>query len=404
VIVSKRIPLLRDHHTHPYLYAALANCPDISTVTIKTSALEIIEGCCGGEGIAVVTGWNDSFYGFEAGELDGLPPLVVFNVSLHSLLINTAGREVLDRSFPQLVANHRNSSWVERNAALVLNFLITEKPCDAGQLKSYFRRLAELGVWHAEEMSLKDEGELELFREAHLLDRTRFWTSMPAFESLSGTGRDLVSGIKLFADGALGAQSAWLGEGYLSGTEGVAVYGDEELSGLISRAFTMGKGVAVHAIGDSAVDQAVDVLGRASAGRQGLTETRIEHCQFISRQAARKAKELGIILSMQPNFSLDSICYRDRLPPGYLRRNNPFRMLIDDVGFVAGKDLLFGSDGMPHGVQSALESALFPPMPGQRLTLEEFCAGYCMPDYRNGYIDVSIDCDDGKVAAEVVLN
>jgi hypothetical protein len=35
VKTSHRIPLLKDHHTHPYLYAALAHCPDISSVKLK---------------------------------------------------------------------------------------------------------------------------------------------------------------------------------------------------------------------------------------------------------------------------------------------------------------------------------------------------------------------------------
>jgi predicted amidohydrolase YtcJ len=112
---------------------------------------------------------------------------------------------------------------------------------------------------------------------------------------------------------------------------------------------------------------------------------------------------MGIVLSMQPNFNLDSLCYRDRLSEEYCRRNNPFRMLLDEVGYVAGKDLILGSDGMPHGVHCALESSLFPPFSGQRLTLDEFMAGYCMPDYRNGHIDIVVDYDSRKVKAEVVL-
>ncbi|MGA2152760.1 MAG: hypothetical protein ABSG48_11515, partial [Geobacteraceae bacterium] len=111
----------------------------------------------------------------------------------------------------------------------------------------------------------------------------------------------------------------------------------------------------------------------------------------------------GIVLCMQPNFSFESTCYRDRLPGQFLGRNNPFRMLIDDVGYVPGKDLLFGSDGMPHGAQYALESALFPPFPGQVLELSEFVAGYCMPDLENGFIDVAIDYENRKIFIEVTL-
>jgi len=403
VKISNRIPLLKDHHSHPYLYAALAHSPDISSVTDKSQALSRIRESFTGEAITVVMGWNDSYFRFEGTELDSFPPLVIFNVSLHSLMINVGAKEILVRSFPELVENYRNGAWLERNASLVLNFLITLKQCNAEQLRSYYRWLAQLGVWHVEEMSLKGEGEIEVFKEASLLDRTRFWTDMKTFEAMGDASREHVCGIKLFADGALGAKTAKLGEQYLSGSEGVLVYDDEELHGLVSKAFLLGKTVAVHAIGNVAVDQVVRVLEQVSDCRGLLPETRIEHCQFISRQTAFKAKTMGIVLSMQPNFNLDSLCYRDRLSEEYCRLNNPFRMLLDEVGYVAGKDLILGSDGMPHGVRCALESSLFPPFSGQRLTLDEFVAGYCMSDYCNGYIDIAIDYESREVKAEVVL-
>ncbi len=130
---------------------------------------------------------------------------------------------------------------------------------------------------------------------------------------------------------------------------------------------------------------------------------RMEHCQFISEANAHRARSLGMILSMQPNFSSDSVQYRDRLSGKYCSRNNPFRMLIDTAGFTPGKDLIFGSDGMPHGVKYALEMALFPPVPSQRLTLEEFIAGYCMDTQENGYIDIKVDEDKRTVLSRVVL-
>ena len=94
----------------------------------------------------------------------------------------------------------------------------------------------------------------------------------------------------------------------------------------------------------------------------------------------------------------------DRLPDGYPERNNPFRMLIDQVGYIPGDDLLFGSDGMPHGIREALRQSLFPPYAGQTLTLEEFVAGYGgPPENRAGHIETRIDRTTRQVACRVVL-
>lgn len=401
--ISKRIPLLCDHHSHPCLYAALANCPDISAVADKALALSLIAASQRDDGISVVVGWNSGYFGFHDHELEGFPPLVIFNISLHGLLMNSGARRVVALRFPGLAEHYRDPDWVERNTTLLLNFLIAMKGCASGQLHSYYEALARLGVWRVEEMSLKGEEVIDVFSEATLLERTNFWTDTDGLESMSATGLELIRGVKLFADGALGARSARLQTPYLSGTEGILVYSDEELYRVVSGIYKIGKAVAVHAIGDTAIDQVVRVLERIAERYSELPETRIEHCQLISRQTAIRAKSMGVILSMQPNFSLDSICYRDRLPEEYIRRNNPFRMLLDEVGYIAGNDLILGSDGMPHGVRTALESALFPPHPGQKLTLDEFIAGYCMPDFRNGYIDISVDSMAGKVETEVVL-
>jgi hypothetical protein len=51
-------------------------------------------------------------------------------------------------------------------------------------------------------------------------------------------------------------------------------------------------------------------------------------------------------------------------------------MVIDRAGFEPGVDLLFGTDGMPADVAFALSAGLFPPLPGQRLSIDELAAGF----------------------------
>ncbi|MCP4152161.1 MAG: amidohydrolase family protein, partial [bacterium] len=168
------------------------------------------------------------------------------------------------------------------------------------------------------------------------------------------------------------------------------LFSDEALYSEMRRASQLGKGVAVHAIGDLATDQVVRTLGKLKAKGLSFPVVRLEHCQFITEKTAHDAKELGVILSMQPNFNTDSVDYKDRLPAFFIESNNPFRMLIDKTGFVPGEDLILGSDGMPHGPGAALQASLFPPFPQQELTLEEFAAAYCMPDKKHGHIEIKI--------------
>ena len=143
--------------------------------------------------------------------------------------------------------------------------------------------------------------------------------------------------------------------------------------------------------------QTLTALERLDAQRVAFPWVRMEHVQFITLPEALRAKALGVILSMQPNFNSDSEDYTDRLEPRDLAANNPFRMLLDQAGFRCGEDLIFGSDGMPHGVEYAFQWSLFPPYPGQRLSVEELVAGYGLPPEGQGHSTLSVDDGQRKV-------
>jgi len=216
------------------------------------------------------------------------------------------------------------------------------------------------------------------------------------YTRLNDINKARIKGIKLFTDGANGAYSAALRMPYTNGSHGMLIYTDDALYARIADARTMSTGCAIHAIGDRAIAQILTVYERFVRTSSAFTTLRIEHAQFISREQALRARDLGITLSMQPNFNTDSVDYTDRLPRVYCEHNNPFRMLIDDIGFVPGKDLLFGSDGMPHGVLPALQAVLFPPYEGQRLTPDELCAGYHRASIKREFV-ITIDRSDRTV-------
>lgn len=403
---SFRIPLLHDHHTHPLLYAAFMDGIDLNQASTETreQAINRIrdQARTTQQGWTIAYGWNSGRYALSKEEFDDLPPLVILNLSLHGLIVNDAGQELLQRSDPVAAANLTDQDWYERNLRRVLNVFANEG-ASAERLARFFRRLlVEQGIYHAEELLLVDENEIRLFEEAELLGRTRFWVSPDQYEKLSPHARGQIHGIKLFTDGAFGAWTAALHHPYRGSTDtGMLLYERNELESLLARYLGMGKPMALHAIGDRAIDQVVSTV--ENVGHPDETEIRIEHAQLISESTARRAKALGIQLSMQPNFSDDSIHYTDRLPDEYLESNNPFRMLIDRVGYVPGIDLFFGSDGMPHGIGDGLRQSLFPPYAGQTLTIEEFVAGYGMRDRGVGHIEVQIDPRERRVTYQVVL-
>jgi len=399
---ERRIPLLKDHHTHPSLYAALSKSLDLRTVRKKRQALELIRASK--TPVTVVFGWNNSLYTFEKEELERLQPVLICNVSLHSFLMNTAAQERFAEGYPEIVAHIEDPDWVETNLPEIFKFIVNIQPGSADLVKVFNEYLNRQGIWYAEEMLLPNAAVIDHYRRFGYLDRTRFWADLNLYAALDAESKKQVYGIKLFTDGALGPRTAALDEPYLEGGYGLLIYTIEELTAIIDTISDLGKPAAIHAIGDAATEQVITALEKVKSKRGKLpSKVRIEHCQFISAAAARRARSLGVVLSMQPNFNYDSVQYRDRLSKDYCARNNPFRMLIDDVGFEPGKDLIFGSDGMPHGIKYALEMALFPPVQDQRLTLDEFIAGYCMETQEHGFIDLQIDVAKHSVLSRVVI-
>jgi predicted amidohydrolase YtcJ len=387
---SCSIPLLKDHHNHLSFYALLHDGLDLGEVHEKNEALRHMQSLPG-EAVSVVTGWNTGYYSFSAKDLDNLPPVIIVNLSLHSFLMSSSAEALLRESDPEIVTNYRDARWYEDHMPQMLIFLANRVEPTAEMFDRYFAFLGERGVYYAEEMHLANEKIFRLLRSSPFAQCTGFWTDLATFKTLSRETQKEINGIKFFSDGAVGARTAALGQPYKDGGKGYLLFPDETLERMLAEAAVFKKAVAIHALGEIATTQAVRIVKKLKTRGIEFPLVRMEHCQFIHKATAREARELGIVLSMQPNFSTDSVIYRDRLLPAYLENNNPFRMLIDQVGFVPGEDLLFGSDGMPPGAEAALKASLFPPFPGQKLTLEEFVGGYCMPAQSRGRIRLEMD-------------
>jgi len=397
MVIKTQIPLLKDHHSHPFMFAVLSNCINLAQAPTKQQALSMMENTP--EEINVILGWNNCWYSFEEEELDQLPPFIICNNAFHRFLINQPTRQKLAISHQDVLTYINDQGWVERNLSKIMNLILAIKPYHLEQITAFYHYLLQQGVWYLEDMSLPNEKVIHLFEQLGYLERTRFWAEKEIFDSLTKETQRDICGIKIFIDGALGSETAALKAPYLSGKQGVLVYSDQELQAMINQVAEINKAIAFHAIGDQAISQVITVLTQIKAEQGAIPPTRIEHSQFISRHDAQRAKALGIILSMQPNFNMNSIQYQDRLPEKYWIQNNPFRMLIDEIGFVPGKDLIFGSDAIPRNPSNVLECALFPPFP----TLDEFVQGYCLPDKKPGYIEVTIDEEKQYVSTAVKI-
>ncbi|PIC98731.1 amidohydrolase [Sporosarcina sp. P29] len=108
--------------------------------------------------------------------------------------------------------------------------------------------------------------------------------------------------MKFFIDGALGGSTALLSEPYSDepNNVGTAVLTDKELENHVKMARHYGEAVAIHMIGDLAVEKALDVIEKypVPAGKKD----RFIHVILLREDLVERMQKLPIVLDIQPAF------------------------------------------------------------------------------------------------------
>lgn len=203
------------------------------------------------------------------------------------------------------------------------------------------------GLDHAE--ALRQEGRLRL----------RLLQHIPVFKLeeavrlglRSGFGGDWIriGGVKLFLDGTLGSCTAWLREPYEGTSDhGIQTLSAEDFRDAASRAAAGGLALTIHAIGDAAVELALDVL--STTPRPRALPHRIEHIQLCPPDLWERAGRSGVVGSVQPCHLLTDVEPAE-LHWGYGRSRGayPFAALQS-----AGMTLAFGSDAPVESIDPRL--------------------------------------------------
>jgi predicted amidohydrolase YtcJ len=195
---------------------------------------------------------------------------------------------------------------------------------------------------------LNEKGELDL----------RCWVSL-AGECLKeaialglrtglGDERLRIGHVKYFADGGMGARTAWMLEPYLDAEYGMPLGSMAELSRNIAAAEKAGLAVMVHAIGDRANREVITALEGLAKLRSETKERsfvppllphRIEHTQMIRSEDIQRLAKLKVAACVQPHNMILDINMIDESVGPRGRWTYAYKEMID-----AGIPVLFSSD------------------------------------------------------------
>lgn len=266
-------------------------------------------------------------------------------------------------------------------------------------LEAAMTYVAQQGVTAVHNMGTWDD--LATFERAHAAGRlrTRIYAAVPLatwprlaeyVKARGGTGDGWFhyGALKGFVDGSLGSHTAAMLEPFTDAPNdrGFYVTSLEDRYAAIKGADAAGLQVFVHAIGDRAIREQLDLFARV-AQENGPRDRRfrIEHAQHIAPADVSRFAPLGVIASMQPYHAIDDGRWADKvIGPERAKGTYAFRSLLD-----AGAKVAFGSDWFVapptplEGIYAAvtrrtLDGAHDPDgwVPGERITVEQALRAY----------------------------
>ncbi|SIS49247.1 hypothetical protein SAMN05421687_106120 [Salimicrobium flavidum] len=131
-----------------------------------------------------------------------------------------------------------------------------------------------------------------------------------------GTGKVTVGAIKIFLDGTQRLHTASMRNPYPDDPSktGPLIYAQEELNDMVRYAARNQMQVAMHAIGDRAVEQAVEALEQEEACTPDLRH-RIIHAQTLAPDLINRISTSGAYVETQPSFLLGEWDKKDKWTP-----------------------------------------------------------------------------------------
>jgi predicted amidohydrolase YtcJ len=259
----------------------------------------------------------------------------------------------------------------------------------------------------------------------------RCWSCIPgerideaiALGLRTGLGNDRlrIGHLKYFADGGMGARTAWMLEPYLDAECGMPLFQMDELTEVVMKADQAGLAVMIHAIGDRANREVVTVFEHLEKAR-AMSEKdayippavphRIEHTQMIRSEDIKRLSRLGVAACVQPHNMILDINMIDESVGPRGRWTYAYRDMLD-----AGVHVIFSSDSPVcdpsplvgiHALVTRQRRDGTPEggwYPEQRITVEEAVRGYTLsPAMTFGWQQELGSITPGKRADLVILD
>ena len=412
-------PGLTDSHLHLHHLADSMTMVDCETETLEECLLRIkfaAEQTSQGSWIRG-HGWNQNLWESGYGNAHVLDtvcngrPAFLTAKSLHAAWVNNKALKLADVHLQtpdppggiiQRDESGRPTGILFENGAMNLVKNIIPKPSRSeliSRFQTLFKKLWKVGLVGVHDFDGFDcwDALMACYQNNSLGLRVRKSIPLVNLETFIESGLRTNFGddklnigcVKLFADGALGPQTAAMISPYEgSDDHGVLLLSEKEIVKIGEFATHNGIALSVHAIGDHAnqiVLNAFEKL-REFERRHHLPHFhhRIEHVQIIKPKDLPRISKLDITASVQPIHAPSDLEITERRLGNRAKNAYAFRSMIEnDICCIFGSDAPVESVNPFHGIHAAVSRRRLDGSPGvdgwhpeQRLTLCEALDGF----------------------------
>ena len=158
---------------------------------------------------------------------------------------------------------------------------------------------------------------------------------IPDLTESDRTGRVKFAGLKLFIDGVISNRTAWIDDMYPNSNEhGIRIASDDELRSAAAWARRNKVQVAIHAMGDRALEHIIDLFAEEEPWMGDLPSIRLEHATLLSPiqiKRINKARMRFGVVSHTIFFFAEYDNYLDNLSPAQFERAYPIRTFYDHL-------------------------------------------------------------------------
>ncbi len=285
----------------------------------------------------------------------------------------------------------------------------------------------DIGYTTERDYNLLFQALKELDSEGRLKVRIGEQCSIPDIDSLKvffekgynhgwGNNKYRIVCIKLFTDGSLGARTAALRNPYndCPSTKGIEIMTQDEINELVLLSHKNYCPVAIHAIGDKAIEMSLDAIENAQNEfpshnlRHGIV-----HCQITDEGLLNRIKQLNVITYIQPIFiDYDMNIVYDRVGNNLAQTSYAWKTMIDK-----GIHASFGTDSpvekfntMPNIYTAVARKGITGDnkkvyLPNEKLSMDEALRAYTIEGaYASGEESIKGSISVGKFADFILLD